>query len=220
MRSDLYPKAFKLVIPCHNCRDYIAQCLASIRDQTFADWTAVVADDASDDGTVDRIKPFLKDSRFSLRSAPKRLHLMGNTLSALRSLDIRPNHVAAIVDGDDYLLPEALEKLWERHRQGFDLVYTDEEIQGNNHSVGRAPLQRIPVRRQLWCFSMLRSFKGYLFNLLDDQTFKDEKGNYFRAAGDLSLFLPMAELAGMGKIKFIDEKLYYYRVHDRCNFKV
>jgi hypothetical protein len=30
----------------------------------------------------------------------------------------------------------------------------------------------------------------------------------------------MSEMAGSNKIKFIAEKLYWYRVHDACNFKV
>ncbi len=220
MRSDLYPKAFKLVIPCRNCGDYIAQCLSSLQDQSLTDWTALVADDASSDDTAKMVKPFLADPRIKLRTAPERLHLMGNTVSALNSLDIRPDDVLAIVDGDDHLQPACLEKVWEQHRQGFDLVYTDEDIGGKSHSIGRAPLKGIPVREQLWCFSKLRSFKGYLYTLLDDETFRDEKGEYFRAAGDLSICLPLAELAGPGKIRFIDEKLYNYRVHDQCNFKV
>lgn len=220
MRSELYPKAFKLVIPCRNCEDYIAQCLSSLQEQTFTGWTALVADDASTDGTAGVVKSFLDDPRIKLRTAPERLHLMGNTISALNSLGIRPGDVLAIVDGDDHLQPACLEKVWEQHRQGFDLVYTDEDIQGKSHSIGRTPIWGIPVREQLWCFSKLRSFKGYLYNLLEDQTFRDEKDKYFKAAGDLSLCLPLAELAGPGKVKFIAEKLYNYRIHDRCNFKV
>jgi hypothetical protein len=49
--------------------------------------------------------------------------------------------------------------------------------------------------------------------------FRDEAGNYFRAAGDLSLYFPLAEAAGMHKTCFIPEKLYHYRVHERCNFR-
>jgi hypothetical protein len=52
---------------------------------------------------------------------------------------------------------------------------------------------------------------------MDDEAFRDSNGNYFRAAGDLALYLPMAELAGPEKIKYIPEPLYCYRVHDNCN---
>lgn len=220
MQSALHPNRFFVVIPCYNCGEYIGECLDSLINQTLPGWTALVADDGSTDDTVERVEPYLKDKRIRLRTGHDRAWLMGNTLAALRSLDLRENDVVAILDGDDWIRPTCLEKLWDQHCAGFDLVYTDEDIQGQEHSVGTPFIQTAPPRAQAWGFSQLRSFKGYLFNLLGDETFRDRNGNYFRAAGDLSLYLPMAELAGPEKIRFIEERLYYYRVHDTCNFKV
>lgn len=219
--SALTPTRFHVIVPCYNCQEYIAPCLESLQAQTFTHWTALVADDGSSDGTADRVEPFLNDPRISLRRGGERQYLMGNTLAALRSLDLKPSDVVAILDGDDLLMPSALEALWDRHTMGYDLVYTDEEIQGLNYSIGRDPIASAPIRKQLWCFSQLRSFKAYLFSLLADQDFRHpDTGVYFRAAGDLSLYLPMAELAGPEKVCFVPEKLYYYRVHEQCNFKV
>lgn len=220
MNSALTPERFFVVIPCRNCGQYIGECLDSLQAQTFTGWTALVADDASDDDTAARARAYESDPRIRVRTAPERLWLMGNTLDALRGLDLRPNDVVAVLDGDDFLRPACLERLWERHCRGFDLVYTDEDIQGQEHSIGRALLPGVPVRDQLWTFSQLRSFKAYLFSLLDDALFRDASGGYYRAAGDLSLYLPMAELAGPDKVCFVDERLYYYRVHESCNFKV
>jgi glycosyltransferase involved in cell wall biosynthesis len=209
-----------IVIPCRNCAEFIAECLASLVAQTFQNWTALVADDASEDGTEDRVKPFLDDPRIRYRRAPERLWLLGNTLHALRSLTPGFSDVVAILDGDDWVMPTCLEKLWAEHCRGYDLVYTDEIIEGQDWSPGGALVPGLPVRRQLWSFSQLRSFKSYLFDLLPDETFRDVQGRYFRAAGDLALYFPMAELAGPGKVRFIPEKLYHYRVHEQCNFKV
>ena len=218
--SALRPAKLLLVIPLHNCEEWIGQCLDSLRAQTFTDWIALVADDASTDGTAEAVAPYLGDSRISYRRLDQRGWLMGNTLDALRALDPQPGDVVAILDGDDYIYPTCLEKVWHEHCRGFDLVYTDEDIEGQAHSVGRALVSSVAARRQLWCMSQLRSFKGYLFKLLDDAWLRDERGGYFRAAGDLSLYLPMAELAGPDKVRFIDERLYFYRVHEQCNFKV
>ncbi|WP_419786424.1 glycosyltransferase family 2 protein [Pseudodesulfovibrio sp.] len=220
MQSLLTPERFFVIIPAYNCGEYIRPCLDSLLTQTFTGWTALVADDGSDDDTSERVRPFLDDPRIRLRTGNERAWLMGNTLAALRSLSLRPNDVAAVVDGDDWLAPTCLERLWERHLAGFDLVYADDEIQGGGHSVGRPFIRSAPARAQAWCFAHPRSFKGYLFNLLTDNTFRDRDGNYFRCAGDLSLALPMAELAGPEKIDFVDEPLYHYRVHGSCNFKV
>jgi len=220
IKSNLHPTRLLIVIPCYNCEQYINQCLDSLLVQTFTTWTALVASDASTDATVERVGSYLDDPRIRLRTSPERRYLMGNTLAAIRSLDLGSSDVVAILDGDDWIRPNCLEKLWEKHCQGFDLVYTDEDIQGQNYSFGGDILTTVPVRRQSWRFSHLRSFKGYIFNLLNDDTFRDAHGDYFRAAGDLALYLPMAELAGPEKVCFIREKLYYYRVHENCNFKV
>ena len=218
--SLLAPRRFLVVIPCRNAAEHLPRCLDSLLAQTFTDWQALVADDASTDDTEAVVRPYLEDPRIAFRSLPERGWLMGNTLDALRSLAPDPADVVAILDGDDWIRPACLERLWEAHNQGYDLAYTDQEIQGDGHSVGAPLIPAMPVRRQGWCFSQLRSFKGYLFSLLPDQTFRDASGQYFRAAGDLSLYLPMAELAGPAKIRFIPEKLYFYRIHEQCNFKV
>lgn len=220
MRSSLHPERIFVVIPCRNCGPYIGECLDSLLAQTFPNWSALVADDASDDDTARLARAYESDPRIRVRTAPERRWLMGNTLDALRSLEIKPNDVAVILDGDDLLRPACLERLWERHCQGFDFVYTNEDILGPGFSLGRTLLRNVPVRDQLWCFSHVRSFKGYLFSLLGDDAFRDASGGYYRAAGDLSLCLPLAELAGPDKIGFVDEPLYAYRVHEQCNFKV
>jgi len=221
MNRTLTPRRFHVVIPCYNCEDYIEECLESLQKQTFTDWNGLVADDASSDGTASMVRSLsAKDDRIALRVGEERAWLMGNTLNTLRSLDIAPNDVVAILDGDDWIMPDCLEKIWNAHCQGFDLVYTDEDIDGQSHSIAAPLIANAPVRKQSWCFSQLRSFKGYLFNLLDDNTFLDRDGQHFRAAGDLALYMPMAELVGPEKIHYIPERLYHYRVHESCNFKV
>lgn len=217
--SLLAPTRFFVVIPGYNCGEYIGECLDSLLAQTFTGWTALVADDCSADDTAERVRPYLADPRIRLRTGGERAWLMGNTLAALRSLDLGPSDVVAILDGDDWIRPTCLEKLWARHLAGYDLVYTDEDIEGQDHSVARPFLRTAPPRAQAWGFSQLRSFKAYLFSLLPDETFRDRDGAYFRSAGDLSLYLPMAELAGPEKIDFVNERLYHYRVHEACNFR-
>lgn len=220
MKSMLNPGRFLVVVPFRNCEDYIAECLDSLQAQTFTQWEALLADDASTDNSVGKIQPYLEDSRIALRTLDERAWLMGNTLDALWSLDIQPGDVVAILDGDDYLYPECLEKIWNEHCAGYDLVYTDEVIEGQDYSIGKHLIPGVSPRNQLWSFSQLRSFKGYLFSLLEKDCFRDANGQFFKAAGDLSLYLPMAELCGHDKCRLIEEKLYYYRIHENCNFKV
>lgn len=219
MQSCLAPSGFRLVIPCRDCGPYIQECLASILAQDFQNWTALVADDASGDDTAQKVEPFLSDPRISYRRAPERLFLMGNTVDALNMIDPGPSEIVAILDGDDMLLPGALSEVYDKHAQGYDVVYTDIDISDGSPSIGGPLIPGVPVREQNWCITQLRSFKGYLWRELDLSLFCDDKGEPFKAAGDLSLYFPLIEAAGIYKTCFIPKKLYRYRVHENCNFK-
>lgn len=219
MQSALYPTGLAILVPCHNCAEYILECLDSILNQNYTSWRLVVSDDASTDGTGNLAAKY-KDPRIRVRTAHPRAYLMGNILGGLKMLAPSPTEVVAIIDGDDHLLPGAFTKIMDAHAKGYDLVYTDMHVDGSEKSLGAQLLDGVPPRAQTWCISHLRSFKGYLLKSLRDENFRDATGNYFAAAGDLSLYLPMAEAAGPGKTLFLPQKLYRYRVHDQCNFKV
>jgi len=220
MNSALSPTTIKILIPCHCCGPYIEQCLHSLQNQAFSNWQALITDDASNDDTVSRIQPFMTDRRFRFISHAERRYLMQNILGGLHELAPEPNEVVAILDGDDFLLPGALEKIWQAHQQGYDLVYSDDDRGERGFSIGRQIIASVPIRQQLWSFSQLRTFKGYLLAGLEEYHLQDQNGQFFRAAGDLSLFFPLAERVGTQKIMFIPEQLYVYRIHDNCNHYV
>ena len=50
---------FSVVIPVRNAEEYVARCLYSIWAQTHTNWSAIIIDDNSDDGTVSEIRRFL-----------------------------------------------------------------------------------------------------------------------------------------------------------------
>ncbi|BBD09296.1 glycosyltransferase family 2 protein [Desulfovibrio ferrophilus] len=218
MKSALHPTGLVVLVPCHNCAEFISECLDSILKQDFGNWRLLVADDASTDNTCGIAERYA-DPRITVRRGMPRAHLMGNLLAGLRELAPAPAEVVAVVDGDDHLLPDAFSHVMEAHAKGYDLVYTDMRIDGSKDSLGAQMMDGVPPRKQLWCISHLRTFKGYLLGSLTDDMFRDEDGHFFRAAGDLSLYLPMAEAAGPDKTLFLPEKLYRYRVHEHCNFK-
>lgn len=218
--SALSPTGICIVVPCRNCARWIAPCLDSVHEQGYADWRLLVADDASDDGTADAVRPYLSDPRITYRRLPERGWLMANTWDALARIAPGPADVVAILDGDDRLLPGALERVFAEHAKGYDVCWTDMEIEGETGSTGRPLIPDVPVRRQAWCLSQLRTFKGYLLEGVDEDRLRDARGGFCRAAGDLALYFQLIERAGAYKTSFIPEKLYRYRVHDACNFRV
>ncbi len=220
MRSLLHPDSLYVVIPCRNSREFIADCLESLQAQRWTKWTAIVADDCSDDGLGEAVQPFLADTRISYSRQARRQGLMKNTVDAIRAVSAKPADIIAILDGDDTIEPECLEHIFEAHCAGYDIVYTNETIDGVGHTIGAPLIPGINVRQQSWRYSHMRSFKAYLFHMLPKTAFQNNEGRYFNAAADLALYFPITELAGPEKVKYIEDKLYNYRVHAACNFIV
>lgn len=52
-----------IIVPCYNIENYITECLDSLHRQTSQDFQLILIDDASSDGTLDKIKGYshLKD---------------------------------------------------------------------------------------------------------------------------------------------------------------
>ena len=48
----------------------------------------------------------------------------------------------------------------------------------------------------VWKTSELRTFRAKLFNKIDENDFKDEKGEFYRWASDVFTQEPLVELAG------------------------
>ena len=54
-----------VIIPSYNVKEYIEECLESLKKQTFTDFEVLCVDDGSDDRTVDIIKEYaVSDPRF------------------------------------------------------------------------------------------------------------------------------------------------------------
>lgn len=98
-----------VVVPYYNHSRYLADCLSSIRNQTYPDWNVILVDDASTDSeamhaVVDRLEmPRLRIIR----------HEVNRGLAAARNTGFRESTTEFMVslDSDDKLAPEYLERL-------------------------------------------------------------------------------------------------------------
>jgi hypothetical protein len=59
-------------------------------------------------------------------------------------------------------------------------------------------------------YTHLRTFKKSLLNNIDDSSFKDKNGNWYRAGGDGSVFYALIEQADPNKIKCLQDIVYNY----------
>ena len=97
-----------IIIAAYNVGDYLEQCLDSVLTQTYADFEAIVVDDASTDNTADIIQQTAaNDSRITLVQHSQNL---GLHLTRKTGVEKASGEYAFFLDGDDDLAPNACEQ--------------------------------------------------------------------------------------------------------------
>lgn len=95
-----------IVTPAHNVAPHIATALRSVLRQTHDDWTMVVVDDGSTDNTGAIAREFANRRLRVVRQDNLGVSAARNT--GLRHVD---GDAVLFLDGDDWLAPDALERL-------------------------------------------------------------------------------------------------------------
>lgn len=101
---------FSIIVPVYNVRDYIEKCIESVLNQSFRDFELLLIDDGSTDGSgeyIDRVAS--QDVRVQT------FHQTNSGVSAARNLGLEKalGQWIVFVDGDDALVPNALQILSE-----------------------------------------------------------------------------------------------------------
>ena len=112
-----------VIIPAYNCQDLVGEAVASVREQTYRDFEAIVVDDGSTDETWDVIQRLGRDWP-DLRTM--RIEHAG--LAAARNAaiaEIKGDWIA-LLDADDLWLPDKLERCMAflDERPDLSIVYT------------------------------------------------------------------------------------------------
>ena len=101
--------AISILVPVYNVERYLNQCLDSILQQTFRDFEVICINDGSTDHSLEIIKSFIaKDKRFKLidKINTGYGHSMNQGLSQCHGEYI------SIIESDDYIQPDMLERLY------------------------------------------------------------------------------------------------------------
>lgn len=199
-----------VLIAHYNSGKYFAQAFESLLHQTETAWEAVIVDDASTDGSPDLVESLIReDSRFTLI---KNTHNQGYVAALKRAVTASGAPIFVLLDPDDALEPEALEKAIEAHEAHPDagLVYA-------NHFVcdGALQIQRVHECRQVTDLTAEESFlyHGEIshFASFKRKFFDRTEGVHLfnKRAPEVDLYLKMCEVA---PVFHLNEELYRYRV--------
>lgn len=211
---------FRVVINCGPAEAYIAKCLESLRSQTFTQWTACVTVDPSGDRTfAEAVNAAASDARIDIVSNTERQYSMVNLISAISRSGAAPDDVIAILDGDDWFAtPDALRIIHDTYTRTEcwmtygSWVADQAELAGSQRG-GRWPAyspDTSDFRRAPWLGTAVRTWKRWLWDLIDDRDFRDSDGNYFRVTEDQAAMMPMLEMSGISRARHIADVLMVY----------
>lgn len=143
-----------------------------------------------------------------------------NHFETLQKIEAVSSNIIIHLDGDDSLITPRVLEMLEDHYQDSEIWATYGNYVSKAPSVCK-PLDDKPFRHCIlnggWRYSHLRTFRAHLIPYLKEQHCKDINGNWYAAAADVAVFLPMLEMSGKDRVRFINEDLVYYRIHNNCN---
>lgn len=210
--------AISIIIPVHNAKDTIAECLDSIEKQHFNDWECVVVDDGSADESHEICNRFaIKDSRFKVIHQENR----GVSSARNRGLDVISGEYVCYVDADDFLDPDYLLKMLVAIEKA-DLV-----VSGQRRMVVEGQeIVLVPEKKETFILqsdqidSLLDIERKCLLFAPHEKLYRTLliKNNFIRFPEDCSygedLIFNYRYLSFCQSISTISEALYHYRVSD------
>ncbi len=102
-----------IVTPVYNEAGYLGECIESILNQTYSNWDYTIIDNCSTDGTLEIAQQYAaKDRRVRVKRNSRLLGAIQNHNVALRQISPSSKY-CKVVFGDDWILPECLEKMVE-----------------------------------------------------------------------------------------------------------
>lgn len=109
-----------IIVPVYNVKEYLAECVDSIRNQTLADIEIILVDDGSSDGSSEMCDAYAKlDSRVQVIHQ----HNGGSTRARNAGLLASHGEYIGFVDSDDWIEPQMYEQLlWQCTQNHADLA--------------------------------------------------------------------------------------------------
>jgi glycosyltransferase involved in cell wall biosynthesis len=104
-----------ICVPTYNGRGHLAECINSIRAQTFADFEVLICDDDSPDGTLGFARELAQgDARFRFHANPRRFGLVGNWNNCIQQAK---GEWIKYVFQDDIIAPDCIQRLVDTCRE-------------------------------------------------------------------------------------------------------
>jgi len=206
---------FRIIVNCGPAEAYIGKCIASIRCQSFVNWQAQITIDPCGDRTLqEAVSARDADPRIDIHANETRRYSMVNLIQAIDRSAADFEDVVVVLDGDDWFAtPHALEIIHNTYKTFQCWMTYGSWVAEPPIMPGMWPAYpegTTDFRHAPWLGTAVRTWKKWLWDLIDDRDFRDARGNYFRVTEDRAAMLPMLEMSGMERAKHIPELLMIY----------
>jgi hypothetical protein len=189
--------------------------------QKLTEFKMFLIDDVSDDNTVNIIKDLIKnDERFILIENKEKKFKLKNLDDLLMDDEKFDNEdIIVELDGDDALFKsDSLSKINDIYNKDKNIWITNGSFIYSSGQFGFSDkVNSDTIRSDVFKFSHLRTWKVHLWRNIDEESFLDDDGTYFKSAADVAYSLPMVEMAGDKHYKFISDILYVYNEENPFN---
>ena len=218
-----------IVTPVYNAEKYVRDCIASVAQQDYPNYTMHIIDDASTDDTYAAACDFIDtlpeeiQSRFWVHQNFQNLGAVYNQISTI--CKEAGDDITMLLDGDDWLVnnPNLFHMYNNLYNEGVEFTY------GSCWSLADS----IPLIAQEYPpqVKWRKSYRDYKFNWNMPYThlrtflarnmrnyirhhgnhaFRDEDGSWLKAGGDTAIFYAMIEMADPENVVCIPEIVYNY----------
>lgn len=210
-------KKVGVIIPCYNHVDFVEQAIDSVLNQTYQDFDVYAADDASTDGTREKLIQY--DERL------REIHLFDENQGGLtRFLSSKvDNEYTALLNSDDFWHEDKLKKQMSYMESNPDcaacFTWCRQVNEKGNEVVGIEAFKQPNRSSEEWMryFYENGNCLAHPSILIRTKVYQEliENGNKaFRQIPDFQMWV---NLVSKGKIHIIEEKLMTFRWHDSKN---
>ncbi len=196
---------FSVITPVYNTKpEWLAEAALSLLNQSFANWEWCIVDDGSQNRQTKKILEHL--SRVSPRVRMEFGAKAGISAATNQALDLAQGGYVCFLDHDDLLHWPALESMEENLRQGYDVVYSDED------KLDDATGELVePFFKPAWSPEYFRGvmYVGHLLCVRRDIAVATRFDPAFDGVQDFEFMLRVSERAA--RIGHIPQILYHWR---------
>lgn len=200
------PPPISVVMPVYNALPFLDHSIRSILSQTSRDFEFVIFDDASNDGSLERLHEWAaKDNRIHVHESTQRLGLAASSNAVISKARAS---IVARMDADDVAHPDRLRRQWDVINSRADVAVVGTLCNGIDAG-GREvrPRDRWRLVRRSAYIPFPHGSAMFRREVFDQVGGYDETAD---GAEDQKLFLKMAQ---HGRVVTLPDVLYSYRYH-------